>query len=88
MLYSEIEAPDGGSTQSGRSAREAAMDEPRLVTAAEILREQGREIFDRMLGFGWHHTDDRGEPFWTEDKAVDILILIDIADREENRAKC
>jgi hypothetical protein len=64
------------------------MDEPGLVTAAEILQEYGRETLDRMLAHGWHHTDDHGEPYWTEDRAVDILALIEIEDKEDNDAAC
>jgi hypothetical protein len=61
------------------------MSDSDIITAEEVLREHGREILDRMLAFGWHHTDDRGMPYWTTDRAVDIFGLMEIQDTEVPR---
>jgi hypothetical protein len=59
------------------------MTEPDLVTAMDILDEYGQETLDRMEDFGWHHTDERGQPFWSINVAADILGLIALTEREE-----
>jgi hypothetical protein len=53
------------------------MSDPDTITSAEILQEHGRETLDRMLGYGWHHTDDFGHAYWTRDEAERILDLIE-----------
>jgi hypothetical protein len=57
------------------------MSEPGIVTATDILHEHGRAMLDRMLSYGWHYTDNRGRPYWTADRAADLLGLIEIEDR-------
>jgi hypothetical protein len=56
------------------------MDEPGIITAEEIEREHGREILDRMLAYGWHHTDDWGQPYWTHEEAERIFGLMEMED--------
>jgi hypothetical protein len=56
------------------------MSEPDVVTAADIVHEHGRETLDRMLVYGWHYTEERGEPYWTVDRAEEILGLPAIED--------
>jgi hypothetical protein len=51
------------------------MTVPDIFTAEEILREHGRETRTRMLAYGLHYPDERGEPYWTVDRAEDILGL-------------
>jgi hypothetical protein len=52
------------------------MDEPPVVSAAEILLQLGRETYDRVLTFGVLHHDDQGRPCWTVDEIERILGLI------------
>jgi hypothetical protein len=61
------------------------MSEPDIITAEEILRDHGREILDRMLAYGWHHTDDRGQPYWTYEEAERIFGLMAAEDEAEDR---
>ncbi len=55
------------------------------VTFKEVLASYGKEFADKALGFGWHHTSQDGEPFWTEDEFNDICGLIERECASENQ---
>jgi hypothetical protein len=57
------------------------MDESDIITAADIIREHGRETLDRMLAYRFHHTYSKGRPFWTAEEAERIFGLIEIEER-------
>jgi hypothetical protein len=48
-----------------------------IITAAEIDREHGREVYRRMLKYRWHHHDSLGRAFWTAEAAARALGLIE-----------
>jgi hypothetical protein len=53
-----------------------------IITEADILSEHGQEMLDRMLDYGFDHTDLNGRPCWTAEEAERIFGLIEIEDRE------
>jgi hypothetical protein len=47
-----------------------------LISYEEIAKEHGQDVAYRVLGFGWHHFDEAGRPFWaTEDYDRAFLIM-------------
>lgn len=55
----------------------------KLITFKEVQASHGKEFADKTLGFRRHHTDEHGEPYWTEDELSNICGLIDREDASD-----
>ena len=47
-----------------------------MMTYQDVIATYGQAFANRAMSYGWHHTDQNGEPFWTEERFEDILGLI------------
>jgi hypothetical protein len=61
------------------------MSNRHYITTTEIIKRFGRAVYDRMLSYKWHYTDDRGNAFWTEEDVERMLGLIAREDRERRQ---
>jgi hypothetical protein len=51
-----------------------------LITATDVIETHGRVVYETMLVYACHHTDDHGLPYWTGDEYRRLVGLIE---REE-----
>jgi hypothetical protein len=51
---------------------------PDLVTWSDAVRDLGREGASMAPGYRFHHTDDRGKPYWTREEYERVLGLLEI----------
>jgi hypothetical protein len=49
-----------------------------LVTASEVIQTHGYAFYQEMLSFAFHHTDERGNAFWTEEAYYRAVGLLEI----------
>jgi hypothetical protein len=56
------------------------------ITLRQARRTFGRDMVQRMLVYGKHHHDDKGEPIWLPDDAEDAIGLAEIEQSREEAA--
>jgi hypothetical protein len=55
------------------------------ITLQEVIKDFGKQFADKALAYCRHHTDQNGQPFWTEEELNDICGLIELEDESEDQ---